>query len=169
MTPLRVLFPLLAAAAAPLAAQSLPAEERPQPPAGRSFIQRAAGPGKLVAGAAAITLIVLAVNEHERANESWDALNALCRADNAACEVTSDGTYRDAGAEGLYQETVYYDRRAQRRLVGGQVALILARTFLIVDLSTRRDGSRNVPFDPDQAYVAPASGGGVLLGVRLTY
>jgi hypothetical protein len=169
MIALRILLPLAVAVATPLPAQSAPPEVAPRPPSGRSFIQRAAGPGKWVAGAAAITLIALSVKENDRSEQSWDALLARCREDNERCEVGADGTYRDVEAERLYQESLYYDRRAQRRLVGGQAALILAGTFLIVDLSVRREGTRNKPFDPDQAYVAPAKGGGVLLGMRLRY
>ena len=49
---LRALFPLLAVATAPLAAQAPVPEGQAQPPSGRSFIERVAGPGKWVAGAA---------------------------------------------------------------------------------------------------------------------
>lgn len=169
MMRLRALAPLLAALAAPLAAQAPVPEGQAQPPAGRSFIQRVAGPGKWVAGAASVALIVLAVREHDRSNESWDALIAICDADNESCEVGADGTYRDLEAERLYQESLYYDRRAQRRILGGQAALVATGVLLIVDLSVRRDGTNNVPFDPDQAYVAPAKGGGVLLGLRVKF
>lgn len=169
MMRLRALAPLLAVAAAPLAAQVPVPEGQTQPPAGRSFIQRVAGPGKWVAGAASVALIVLAVREHDRSNESWDALIAICHADNESCEVGADGTYRDREAERLYQESLYYDRRAQRRILGGQAALVATGVLLIVDLSVRRDGTNNVPFDPDRAYVAPATGGGVLLGLRVKF
>lgn len=166
---LRAVFPLFAVATAPLAAQAPVPEAQTPPPSGRSFIQRVAGPGKWVAGAASIALIAFAVKEHNRSNESWDALIAICDADNERCEVASDGTYRDVEAERLYQESQYYDRRAQRRILGGQVALVVTGALLIVDLSVRRDGTNNVPFDPDQAYVAPAKGGGVLLGMRVAF
>ncbi len=169
MMRLRALVPLLAVAAAPLAAQATVPEGQAQPPSGRSFFQRVAGPGKWVAGAASVALIVFAVREHERSNESWDALIAICQADHERCEVTSDGTYQDAEAERLYQESLYYDRRAQRRILGGQAALVVTGALLIVDLSVRRDGTNNVPFDPDQAYVAPATGGGVLLGLKVKF
>lgn len=169
MIRLRALVPLLAVAAAPVAAQAPVPEGQAEPPSGRSFIQRVAGPGKWVAGAASIALIAFAVREHERSNESWDALIGICDADTERCEVGSDGTYRDVEAERLYQESLYYDRRAQRRILGGQAALVATGLLLIVDLSVRRDGTNNVPFDPDQAYVAPAKGGGVLLGMRVKF
>jgi hypothetical protein len=169
MMRLRALFPLLAIAAAPLGAQTPVPEGQAPPPSGRSFIQRVAGPGKWVAGAASIALIAFAVREHQRSNESWDALITICQADNERCEVASDGAYQDAEAERLYQESLYYDRRAQRRILGGQAALVVTGALLIVDLSVRRDGTNNVPFDPDQAYVAPAKDGGVLLGLRLSF
>ena len=169
MMRLRALVPLVAAVTAPLAAQAPVPEGQAQPPSGRSFIQRVAGPGKWVAGAASIALIVFAVKEHNRSNESWDALITICEGDNARCEVAPDGAYRDQEAERLYQESLYYDRRAQRRILGGQAALVVTGALLIVDLSVRRDGTNNVPFDPDQAYVAPAKGGGVLLGMRVKF
>ena len=165
----RALVPLLAVLAAPLAAQTPAPEGQAQPPSGRSFIQRVAGPGKWVAGAASIALIAFAVREHERSNENWDALLAICDADSERCEVAPDGTYQDDEAEQLYQQSLYYDRRAQRRIIGGQAALVVTGFLLIVDLSVRRDGTNNVPFDPDQAYVAPAKGGGVLLGMRVRF
>jgi hypothetical protein len=165
----RALFPWLAVVAAPLAAQSAPPDPPPQAPSGQSLVQRIASPGKWVAGAASVALIALAVKEHARSNDSWDALTALCREDNQRCVVTPDGAYRDLEAERLYQESQYYDRRAQRRILGGQAALVLAGALLIIDLSDRRAEPNNVPFDPDRAYVAPAKGGGVLLGVRLTF
>ena len=162
------LAPLLAVATVRVAAQSVP-EGQTAPPSGRSFIQRVAGPGKWVAGAASVTLIALAVKEHDRSNESWDALMRICESDNERCEVGSDGTYHDQEAERLYQESQYYDQRAQRRIIGGQAALVITGALLIVDLSVRSDGTRNVPFDPDRAYVAPAKGGGVLLGMRVAF
>lgn len=169
MTRLRTLLPLLAVATGPLAAQAPLPEGQTQPPSGRSFIQRVAGPGKWVTGVASVALIAFAVREHERSNESWDDLVAICQADNARCEVAPDGTYYDFEAERLYQESQYYDRRAQRRILGGQAALVITGALLIVDLSVRRDGTNNVPFDPDQAYVAPAKGGGVLLGLKVSF
>jgi len=165
----RTLIPLLVAVTAPLAAQSPVPEGQAQPPSGRSLVQRVAAPGKWVAGAASVALIALAVGEHARSNERWDALVAVCRQNNEACEIAPDGAYRDLEAERLYQESQYYDRRAQRRIVGGQAALVLAGALLIVDLSDRRDGTSNVPFDPDRAYVAPAKDGGVLLGLRVRF
>jgi hypothetical protein len=169
MTRLRAFAPLLAALAAPLAAQAPVPEGQAEPPSGRSFIQRVAGPGKWVTGAASIALIAFAVKEHDRSNENWDALLAICDADSERCEVGADGAYQDEEAERLYQESLHYDRRAQRRILGGQAALVATGVLLIVDLSVRRDGTNNVPFDPDQAYVAPAKGGGVLLGMRVRF
>jgi hypothetical protein len=157
MIRLRALAPLLAVAAAPLAAQATVPEGQAQPPSGRSFIQRVAGPGKWVAGAASVALILFAVREHERSNESWDALIAICDAANESCEVGADGTYRDVEAERLYQESLYYDRRAQRRILGGQAALVVTASC-DRGLSVRRDGTNNVPFDPDRRTWRPPAG-----------
>lgn len=168
MKPLRVLFALWCAAT-PLAGQDAPPEAVPQPPAGHTFFERVARPGKWVSGAGAVVLLVLGAREHARAQDSWNALLALCREDNRRCQQASDGSYASFDAERLYQESLYYDRRAHRRIVAGQVALALAGTMFIVDLSARKRGPRNKPFEPDQAFLAPAAGGGVSLGLRLGF
>lgn len=169
MTRIHALVTLLVVTAAPLRAQHPPPSAPPTPPSGRSLIERTSRVGKWVAGAAAVTLIVLGAREHDRAEERWDALVTRCREDNERCEIAPDGTYQDLAAEALYQETVYYDRRAHRRIVGGQISLVAAGTMLIVDLSVRRGKTKDVPFDPDQAIVAPAPNGGVLLGWRVRF
>lgn len=168
MKPLRVVFALWCAAT-PLAAQDASPAAVPQPPAGRTFFERVAQPGKWVTGAGAVLLIALGAREHARAQDSWDALFAFCRQDNRRCARASDGSYVSFDAERLYQESLYYDRRAHRRIVAGQVALALAGTMFIVDLSARKRGPPNKPFEPEQAFLAPASDGGVVLGLRLGF
>lgn len=168
MRPTRWLITLVALAT-PLRAQEHPPEQTATPPSGRSFIERAARPGKWIAGAGAVALIVLGAREHHRAQEIWSELLTRCREDNERCETRADGSYRDPLAEELYQEALYYDRRAHLRIASGQVALVAAGAMLIVDLSMRRGKPKNVPFDPDEAYVAPARGGGVLLGWRVRF
>lgn len=161
----RPLLALLLLAAAPLRGQD---PDAPQPPQGRTLIQRASRPGKWLAGAASVVLIALGAREHDRAQERWDDLVALCRATNRACQTGTDGAYVDAGAERLYQESLYYERRAHRRIVAGQTTLVLAGAMFIVDLTGRKRGPRNVPFEPEQAYVAPQADG-VRFGLRLTF
>jgi len=160
----------LLACATPLRAQdSGGGVDAPTPPSGRSFIERAARPGKWIFGAGAVALIVLGAHEHDRAQDVWNTLVARCREDNERCEVRADGVYQDPVAEDLYQEALYYDRRAHRRIAGGQVSLVAAGALLIVDMSVRRGKPKDVPFDPDRAYVAPAADGGVLLGWRVRF
>ena len=159
----------LLAVVTPLRAQQSAPESPPAPPSGRSLIERVSRPGKWIAGAAAVGLIVLGAREHDRAQESWDALLVRCREDNERCETRPDGSYQDPAAEELSQEAAYYDRRAHLRIAGGQVAVIAAGAMFILDLSARRGKPKDVPFDPDQTYVAPARGGGVLLGWRVRF
>ncbi len=168
MTGARPLLALLVLAAAPLRGQDAVDAPR-RPPEGRALIERVSRPGKWVAGAASVVLIALGAREHDRAQERWDALVEFCRQSNASCRTAAGGAYTDAGAERLYQESLYYERRAHRRIVAGQATLVLAGAMFIVDLSRRKRGPKNVPFDPDQALVAPAADGGMLLGLRLRF
>lgn len=153
----------LLAAAVPAAAQA------PKAPAvGRPWIPGVAHYAKWVAGAGAVALTVMAVREHERSANQWDALLALCRTDYANCTLDPGGRYADPSAEALYQTALRYDRRARARLISGQATLILAVGLFLADLGHNRDGPNNIPFSPLELTADPAQGK-VRVGVRFGF
>jgi hypothetical protein len=101
--------------------------------------------GKWVTAAAAVGFTALAVHEHDFADRNWQQLLALCHADNQRCLVGSNGRYGDATAEQLYQATVYYDRRARRRLIAGQISLLTTAVAFIFDLRHGSSEPKNIP------------------------
>jgi hypothetical protein len=147
----------------PLGAQQATPEPRP------GWTGPVAHYGKWVTAAAAIGLTALAVREHDQSAVAWDRLMLICRTDNADCAVGPDGRYLNNVAEGYYQRSRYYDARARRRLIGGQVALVVAAALFITDLARGPGGPPNIPFDPDKLIVAPGPLGGAMVGVKLDF
>jgi hypothetical protein len=123
--------------------------------------------GKWVAAAGAVGLTVLAVKEHNYSTGEWDQLLAICRANYADCVTGADGRYHNYQAEVHYEMAIYYDHRARRRLIGGQLSLLTAAALFLADLHPGK-APGNIPFHALQ--VGPARGGdGVNLGVRLAF
>lgn len=118
----------------------------PQAPPPHGWLHAIEHYGKWVTAATAIGFTALAAREHHAANDNWNRLMALCEQNNAACRQSADGRYVDLSAEVLYQRTVYYDRRARRRLIGGQVALLASAALFILDLRNSHGGPPNIPF-----------------------
>lgn len=154
---------LVVFAAAPLAAQ------QPSPEPGAGWTRPVAHYGKWVAMVAAAVFTGLAVREHDRSAQAWDQLLGICRNDNADCTVAADGRYVNQVAENHYQRSLYFDARARRRLLAGQVTLVVAATLFIADLARGPNGPPNIPFDPNRLVVAPAAGGGTRVGWRLQF
>jgi hypothetical protein len=144
------------------------AQEVPAAPAPRGWSRGIVHYGKWATAATAVGLTILAAREHDNAQDRWRQLIALCRGDNAACQLRTDGRYVDAGAELLYQQTTYYDRRARSRLLGGQVALLASAALFLVDLRHHEGNPPNIPFHGLQLMAQPA-GDGMRLGVRLRF
>jgi hypothetical protein len=147
----------------PVAAQ----QSAPEPTS--SWTRPVAHYGKWVTAAAAIGLTALAVREHNQSADAWDQLLLICRTDNADCTIGPQGTYLDPIAENHYQRALYYDARARRRLVVGQVALVIAAGLFIADLSRGQNGPPNIPFDPNRLVLGTSPGGGTRIGVRLEF
>lgn len=124
--------------------------------------------GKWVTAAGAIGLTVMGAKEHSRSAHEWDQLVAMCRANNAACSLASDGRYVSAAAELHYQLALYYDRRANRRLLGGQLSLLATGTMFLLDLRRAKSGPENIPFAPLQVSVSP-SGEEARVGLRFAF
>jgi len=123
--------------------------------------------GKWVAVAGAVGLTALAVREHNASTREWDQLLAICRARSSDCATGSDGRYLDYPAELHYEKAIYYDHRARRRLIGGQLSLLTAAVLFLADLHPGR-GPGNLPFPALD--VTPKDGrGGARLAIRIPF
>ena len=160
--------PLMVAAALAGLAPALAAQERPAPAPAQGWTRGAVHYGKWATAAVALGFTVLAAREHRNADDSWQQLRELCRADNTACQLRPDGQYANSAAELLYQKTLYYDRRARRRLIVGQVSLLTTAALFILDLRNQRRGPPNIPFHGLEMTAEPA-GSGARLGMRVPF
>jgi hypothetical protein len=151
---------LLGAALAPPALA-----QAPRPPSSRHGAEHY---GKWLAAGAAVAFTVMAAHEHSRSRADWDDLLALCRSTSDACLRGSDGRYMRTDAEALYQRSLYYDRRANRRLLGAQGSLLVTAALFILDLRGRNDGPDNIPFSPFRVTAEPTRNGAAV-GVQLRF
>jgi hypothetical protein len=149
---------------------ALPAQRpaAPQTPAPQGWTHALEHYGKWATAAAAIGFTVLAAREHQTANDNWNRLLGLCTQNVAACVQRADGRYADYTAELLYQKTLYYDHRARRRLIVGQVSLLTSAALFILDLRHEHGGPPNIPFHGMEVTASP-SGSGARLGIRLPF
>lgn len=157
-----VALPLAAALAAPAPAQTAPAAR------GVSLRQATVHYGKWLTAGAAVAFTAMAVHEHGFSRRDWDDLLVLCRSADDACARGSDGRYVSANAEFHYQRSLYYDRRANRRLLGAQGALLVTAALFILDLSGRNAEPDNIPFSPLRVTMEPTSDGAAL-GLRIAF
>jgi hypothetical protein len=139
--------------------------QEPKSPTRWAWTRPVAHYGKWLTAAAAAGFTVVAAREHNRSSASWDALLGICRTSNADCAIGGNGAYINPIAEATYQRSLYYDARARRRLLAGQVAIVVSAALFIADLRRGQDGPPNIPFDPNKLLVTPAAGGGTNIGV----
>lgn len=146
------------------------AQETPATPPPRNWKENVVHYGKWTTAAAAVGLTILAAREHDRANESFQHLLSLCHADNAACQLRSDGRYVDYQAELYYQQTLYYDHRARHRILGAQISVLTSATLFILDLRHHGGNPPNIPFNGSRLELsAEPLGDGARLGVRVMF
>lgn len=151
-------------------APALAAQEQPTTPPPRSWGENVIHYSKWTTAAAAVGLTILAAREHDRANNHWQQLLALCDQSNAACEVGADGRYVNSQAELYYQQTLYFDHRARHRLLGAQVSLLTSATLFILDLRHHGGNPPNIPFHGSRLEpTAEPVGDGARLGMRVTF
>jgi hypothetical protein len=117
----------------------------------------------LVAGSAGMNY--LAIKSHNRAEDAFDALETQCLGDHLRCIIGPGGRYADAEIEGLYQQSLHYDRRARGWLIGGETALAGAAVLFVWELTRPRGRPRNIPFEPEVRSVL----GGTGVGLRLAF
>jgi hypothetical protein len=158
---LLVALTLPLAAAGALAAQATPARNA------TSWTRPVTRYGKWVTAATAIGFTALAAREHQRSADAWDLLVDICRADFADCATGPDGRYLNGVTEQHYQRSLYYDARARRRLLAGQLSLLVSAVFFLADLRRGQSDPENIPFDPDKLVFTPDGRGGALVGLRL--
>ena len=138
-------------------------------PHGASLREGAVHYGKWLTAGAAVAFTVMAAHEHTFSRHDWTDLLTLCRSAQDACAQGSDGRYVRYDAEFLYQRSLYYDRRANRRLHGAQGSLLVTAALFILDLRGHKDEPDNIPFRPLRVTVEPARDGAALVGLRLTF
>ena len=126
--------------------------------------------GKWLTAGATAAFTVLAARQHSHSHQAWNELLDMCRSADDACARQSDGTYIRFEAEALYQRSLTYDRRANRRLLGAQASLLATAALFIMDLRGRTGGGPdNIPFRPLRVTVEPGRDGAALLGLQLTF
>jgi hypothetical protein len=124
--------------------------------------------GKWVSAGTAVAFTVMAAREHERSRRDWDALLAICRSADDACLLGPDGRYLRGDAEARYRRSLYYDARANRRLLGAQATLLVTAALFILDLRSSRGEPENIPFAPLRVTASPAEAR-VEVGLRFAF
>ncbi|HMJ57785.1 MAG TPA: hypothetical protein VK467_01535 [Gemmatimonadales bacterium] len=157
----------LAVAFAAVLAPRAPAQTAPAV-RGMSLRQGAVHYGKWLTAGAAVAFTAMAVHEHGFSHRDWDNLLVICRSSDNACARGSDGRYLRADAEFLYERSIYYDRRANRRILGAQGSLLVTAALFIIDLSGRNAEPDNIPFRPLRVTLAPTSDGAAV-GMRIAF
>ena len=152
-----------AALAAPALAQTPPRHALP-PSMGHTAVHY----GKWLTAGAAVALTVLGAHEHSYSRRDWDQLLLICRSADDACSRGTDGRYARSDAESFYQSSLYYDRRANRRLLGAQGSLLVTAALFILDLRGRNDEPDNIPFSPIRVTVDQTRDG-TLVGMRIAF
>lgn len=117
----------------------------------------------LVAGAAGMNY--LALRAHNRAQDSFDALESRCLTAHEHCTVGPQGTYLDPVSEDLYQGSLRYDRIARGWLIGGESTLAGATVLFIWELARPKGRPGNIPFEPEVRRMPRGTG----LGLRVAF
>ena len=115
---------------------------------------------------AATGFAVYALNHSSRAESHYGQLRTLCDATPGDCSLES-GRYAGDEAEALYQSSLREDQRAQRGIIGGQVALLGSVALFVYDLRNAR-GPANIPYPTAGLARAPASRG-TAMGVSVRF
>jgi len=120
--------------------------------------------GKWAVLAGSVSMNYLALRSHNRAQDAFDALKALC-VDRTRCDLGPDGSYLDPQSENLYQTSLRYDRMARRWLLGGEAALAGAAALFVWELTGPKGRPGNIPFEPEVRSMRWGTG----LGFRVAF
>jgi hypothetical protein len=118
----------------------------------------------LVAGAAAMNYFAL--DAHNQAEDSFNALEAHCLDSRQRCALGPDGSYLDPTSEEFYQASLHYDRVARSWLVGGELALAGAAAMFVWELTQPKGRPGNIPFEPE---IRSIPHGGTGVGLRFAF
>jgi hypothetical protein len=121
--------------------------------------------GKWVLAAGAIGMNYQALLAHNRADDSFGALEARCLEVQQRCALGPTGAYLDPTSEALYQKTLEHDHSARKWLIGGEAALAAAAALFVWDLSRPKGRPGNIPFEPEIRSVPHGTG----LGLRVAF
>jgi len=117
--------------------------------------------GKWVALAGVVALGAGAKVNNDRAEESYNELQAYCINSPISCVVGPGGGYIDPAAEALYDETTMHDRRAGRYLIAAEVTFAAAVVGFVWELVDRKENPKTIPFEPRVEYTPMATKVGV--------
>jgi hypothetical protein len=117
--------------------------------------------GKWVLAAGAIGMNLLAAQAHNRAEDSFDALEDACFENSFRCTLAANGAYADRQIEGLYQSSLRYDRRARHWLIAGETALLGAAALFVLEFTRKTHKPDNIPFEPEVRSLRNATGVGL--------
>jgi hypothetical protein len=92
----------------------------------------------------------LGIKLHNDAQDLFDRLDRLCKADADNCRSRNrDGSYTDPLLESTYQDVLSRDRRARAAFIGAELGFGVSVVLFIVDFQKKKKGPGNVPYDPD--------------------
>jgi hypothetical protein len=120
--------------------------------------------GKWAVLAGSVGMNYLALRSHNRADDAFNALNALC-VDRSRCDLGPDGSYLDPESENLYQSSLRYDRIARGWLLGGEAALAGSAALFVWELTRPKGRPGNIPFEPEVRSMRWGTG----LGLRVAF
>jgi hypothetical protein len=117
--------------------------------------------GKWLLAAGAVGMNLAAARAHDRAEESFDALESACFLNSNRCALGPDGSYQDRQIESLYQTSLHYDRSARRWLIAGETALVGAAALFVWEMTRKTHKPDNIPFEPEVRTLRSATGVGL--------
>jgi hypothetical protein len=121
--------------------------------------------GKWVLAAGAVGMNYQALLAHNRADDSFNALETRCLEVQQRCAQGPSGEYLDPTSEALYQNTLEHDHTARNWLIGGEAALAGAAALFVWDLSSPKGRPKNIPFEPEIRSIR----GGTGFGLRVAF
>ena len=121
--------------------------------------------GKWLLAAGAVGMNLAAARAHDRAEDSFDAIEEACFANSTRCTLGPEGGYADRQIEDLYQASLHYDRSARRWLIAGETALVGAAALFVWEMTRKTHKPDNIPFEPEVRSLRSATG----VGLRFSF